>query len=459
MIMVRDKNFYKMLFGLMGPIVLQNLLQFSVGFVDNLMVGQLSESAISGVYMANQIQTMYQMICIGLGAAAAVLASQYWGKKDASSVKSLLGMSLRTCVVVALILFLVAALFPTAIIRFFTDEPDVIVEGAKYLRIMAFGYLPFGATTVLLALLRSVGDVRIGVILSTIPIFINTSLNWLLIYGNLGFPRLEVRGAAIATIISYVIQFILLLIYLIKKESRLKIRINDLLVKNTELLKDYIKFGLPILFGDIVWGANLIAQSAIIGHLGKAAITSTSIAGVIFSIVGVGVYGIANASSIVIGQTVGAGKYDTAKQYAKTLQVLFLGLGILSGAVLFLIRPIIISLYNIEPDTVKTAKQFLSVLSVTIIGTGYQMSVLTGIVRPGGSTRFVLINDLIHVWLIVIPSALIAAFVFHAPPWVVFACLKSDQVLKCIVAVIAVNKYPWIHRLTRDDDVAAIEST
>ncbi len=165
-------------------------------------------------------------------------------------------------------------------------------------------------------------------------------------------------------------------------------------------------------------------------------------------------YGTAGASSIVIGKTVGSGNYDLVKVYAKKLQVLFLIIGILSGLCMYVVKDYILMLYNISADTKAMAVQFLTVLSVTIVGSSYQMSSLTGIVRPGGAIHFVLINDLIHVWLIVVPSALLAAFVFNAPPVVVFACLKCDQILKCFVALVKVNRFKWIKNLTRQPSQA-----
>jgi len=169
------------------------------------------------------------------------------------------------------------------------------------------------------------------------------------------------------------------------------------------------------------------------------------------------VYGTAGASSIVIGQTVGSGDYSKVKEYAKKLQVLFLIIGIISGIAMFFVKDYILLLYNISEETITMATQFLTILSITMVGTSYQMSSLTGIVRPGGSIHFVLINDLIFVWLVVLPSAYLAAFVFHASPIVVFACLKSDQILKCFVAVVAVNRFKWMKNLTRET-VSAIEA-
>ena len=231
---------------------------------------------------------------------------------------------------------------------------------------------------------------------------------------------------------------------------------RELLSTNRLLRKDYIKYGLPVIAGDVIWGLNTATQGAIIGRLGETAMASVSIAGTIFQIAAVAVYGLAGASAIVIGKTVGSGDYERVKDYSKTLQFVFLGLGLISGGVLYATRGLWLSIYgDMTPETIKMANQLLTVLAVTLVGTAYQMSSLTGIVRAGGATHFVFVNDTIFVWGVVIPSALIAAFVFHAEPWVVYACLKCDQILKCFVAVVKVNRYKWIKQLTREQSEVA----
>ncbi len=243
-------------------------------------------------------------------------------------------------------------------------------------------------------------------------------------------------------------------------DKKLVLRFKEIIHTNVNLLKDFFHYGLPVMLGDVLWGIGTATQVAILGRLGSEVIAANTIANNIFQMLGVMVYGTANASSVIIGQTVGSGDYDRVKQYTKTLQVIFLCVGALSGLLLFLCKDLILSLgfQNITPEARQYAIQFITVLSITIVGTAYQMSALTGIVRAGGATHFVLINDLIFVWLVVIPSALLAAFVFHFPPVVVFACLKCDQILKCAVAVVKVNRFNWIKKLTREEEPKEVEA-
>ncbi len=448
---VKDKKFYTNLLALTVPIVLQNIITYLVTLADNIMVGSLGETALSGVFMANQVMSFIQMLVIGLSTSCSVLATQYWGKRDTKSVSSIGAITLRFAIGIGLVTWAVVFFFPTQVVSLFTNEAEVIRVGAGYIRIICFTYLFFCVTNVLIAVMRSVENVRIGMIVSLFTLIVNVSLNWLLIFGHWGFPRLGVQGAAIATLTARIVEFLVIVTYVRKVDKKLRFRFSALLRFDKLLRKDYFRYGLPVIAGDIIWGLNTSVQGAIIGRLGETAIASVSIVNTIFQIAAVAVYGVAGAAAIVIGKTVGSGDYEKVKDYSKTLQIVFLIVGVISGATLFLMRPVWLSIYgDMTPETIKMATQLLTVLSITMVGTAYQMSTLTGIVRAGGATHFVFVNDMIFVWGVVIPSALLAAFVFHAQPWVVYACLKCDQILKCIVAVIKVNRYKWIKQLTRE---------
>ncbi len=429
--------------------VLQNIITFSVSLADNLMVGQLGELAISGVYAANQLQNILHMLVMGLGAAIVVLSSQYWGKRDTSSIKNIIGIALKFSFAAGSLIFIAALLFPYQIMRIFTNDAAVAAEGLKYLNVIRFTYLFFVVTNVLIFSMRSVERVRIGMNLSIATFFINVFFNWVLIFGNLGAPALGIQGAAIATLIARITETLIIVVYVRFIDDRLKIRFGELIRSDFNLVKDFFKYGLPVISGDVFWGINLAVQGAIVGRLGAVALAAVSISNVVFMVIRCAAYGTAGATAVIIAQTVGAGEFDRVKRYAKKLQVLFLIIGVLSGLLMYAIIGPAISLYNISAETAEMTRIFLTILAVTIVGTSYQMSSLTGIVRAGGSIYFVLINDLIFVWLIVIPSAMIAAFVFHAHPAVVFACLRSDQILKCFVAAVKVNRFKWMKNLTR----------
>jgi putative MATE family efflux protein len=449
--MVTDKKFYTSLASIAFPLAMQNLITYGIGLADNFMVGSLGDLSLSGVFLSNQVQWLLFMLCTGLGAAMVVLAAQYLGKKDIKNAKVVIAITLKIALGIGAAATILVFLFSSRILRLFTQDEGVIAEGMRYIGIVCFSYVFFSVNSVLLASMRCVQNTKIGFLSSLTGFCINVFLNWVLIFGNLGMPSLGVSGAAIATLIARIAEFGVTFYHVRFIDKNLFLRLKDLALRNREILSDFFRYGIPVILGDILWGIGGSVQVAILGRLGTEVLAANTIAANLFQFFSVMVYGIANASGIIIGRTVGAGNYHQVKIYSRMLQLIFLGFGVLTGLLIFFTKDFVLAagFPNISAEAHVYALQFLIVFSITIVGTSYQMSVLTGIVRAGGATSFVLINDLIHVWIIVIPSALLSAFVFHFPPVVVFACLKCDQILKCIVAVIKLNRWDWMRKLTR----------
>ena len=447
---VKDKPFYKAFFSMTAIIALQNLITFAVNLADNVMIGGYSQDALSGVAMVNQIQFLLQMVVGGIGNGITVLGAQYWGKKQIEPIRRVTSIGMVLAIGASALMMLAVYFFPSQVLSLLTNEQAVIAEGKKYLVIICYSYILFAITNVLLASLRSVETVRIGFVVTLTALAVNVVLNYGLIYGRLGMPEMGVEGAAIATLISRIVEFLIVVIYALLFDKKIGWKPKDLLHLDGSLFRDYIRVGMPLILSSSIWGLAMSAQTAILGRMGGETIAANSIATTIFQVITVVTYGSASASSVVIGKAVGEGDIPRVKAYSKTLQIIYIFIGILTGLVLWLCKDFIISLYSITEETRVLTVQFIAVLSVTVIGTSYQCACLTGIVTGGGDTKFVLINDLIHQWLIVIPSAFLSAFVFHAPLWVTFACLKSDQVLKCFVAIVKVNRYKWIRVLTRE---------
>lgn len=448
--LVRDKNFYKRLFLLALPMAGQSILTFSVGLADNIMVGQLGDTALSAVYMANQWVNLLQKFVTGFCTASLVLATQYWGRRDTDSIKTICAMTARFCLITGLIFFAGAFFFPDLVLHMYTNEEAVIAESIRYMKIVCFSYLLYSVTEVLMSSMRCVENVGIGLYISIATLITNVGLNYVLIFGKLGFPEMGVRGAAVATLTARVVELIMMVLYVKFKDQKLRLKLADFSRRSRVLLKDYIHYGIPIFAGSAMWGINMTAQSAILGRLGESAISATSISNNLFNIISVAMYGVASATGIIIGKTVGSGDYELVKKYAKSLQLVFIGMGIVTGALMYASHLVVPIFYpTLEGETLRQTYQFIIVLSIMVVGTAYQVSCLTGIVRAGGCTHFVFVNDTIFIWCVLIPSGMIAAFVLHAPAWVVFACLKCDQILKCFVAVVKVNRFKWIKNITR----------
>ncbi len=449
MIFTKDRSFYKSLCLLAIPIALQNLITFSVGLADNIMIGTLGDAAISGVYMGNQVQTLLQVFSGGIEGAILILAAQYWGKRDTASIKRIISIGLRFSLLFGGLLTLVCTLFPTWVISLFVKDSVIIRTGAEYLGIVAFSYLFFCLTQALIASMRSVEKVRIGFYVSLASLFINIGLNYIFIFGKLGLPAMGVRGAAIATLIARICETVIVSVYVFCIDRRLHLTLRDLLSWDRLLFRDFVHYGLPIIAGQLVWATNMLASSAILGRqTADGVVTATSLANTLNSLAYVVMNGMSGAVGIITGKTIGAGREDLMREYAKTVQVIFLCLGFLTGGMLQLLKTPYIGLYHISGAAVAQANAFINVLSVTIIGTCYQAACLFGLVKSGGDISFVFRNDSFFVFLVVLPSAILAT-VFGAPAWVVFACLKCDQILKCFVAVWKINRFDWMKNLTR----------
>ena len=462
LVMTRDKSFYRNLVRLAIPIALQNLITFAVGFADNLMVGSLGDNAISGVYMGNQPQTILQMFISGVEGAILVLAAQYWGRDDRESIKKVVSVGIRFAVGVGIAATLLATVFPRQIISLLTNNAGIIDAGAEYLQILGFSYVFFCISQVLIASMRSVEVAKIGLYTAMFAFAANTGVNYVLIFGKLGFPAMGVKGAAIATLITRIAEAAIMIVYVFKTDERLRFTIKDLLKTDALLQKDFIRYGLPIIGGNLVWSINMVGQTAILGHYdSEEVIAATSIALMLHQLVYVWMNGMASAVGIITGKTVGAGLYDKMKEYAKTVQIIFVCVGLLSGAFVFLVRDGFISLYTlsigvnegISLGAQEYAKQFINVISVTLIGSCYQVAGLFGLVKSGGDISFVFKMDIVAV-IGVLTLGSLMAFVFGAEPWVVFFCLKIDQLLKCIVAAIKINSFNWMKNLTRSGERA-----
>ena len=452
MILTKDRSFYKSLLLLSVPIALQNLVTFSIGLLDNVMIGTLGDAAISGVYMGNQIQTLLQIFSAGIEGAILVLAAQYWGKRDTESIKKIVSIGLRFTAAFGILLSLLCVSAPSLVLSLFTKDSEIIDTGRQYLQIVALSYLFFCITQALIAAMRAVECARIGLYVSVVSLFVNALLNYVLIFGKFGVPALGVAGAAWATLAARIIECLIMLFFVFVYDKRLGFKPRDILKTDRRLLADFLRYGTPIILGQLVWATNMLSNSAIMGRQKQnGVVAALSVANTLHNLAYVVMNGMSGAIGIITGKTIGKGEEAKMREYAKTTQILFLALGLLTGATLFLMRDAYISIYNISPDAVAHARTLINVISITIIGTCYQAACLFGLVKSGGDVSFVFKNDLIFVFLVVLPSAIIAT-ALSAPPWVVFACLKCDQILKCFVAAVKINRFRWMKNLTRKSE-------
>ena len=316
--MIREKQFYRLFFGLTLSLALQNLLTFGVNMLDTVMLGRYSQVAMGGVSLCNQFQFLLQMLVSGAGEGAVVLGAQYWGRGDLKPIPHIIGAALRFGGGLAVGLFALALAMPQTLLGLLSSDPAVVEQGVAYMQIICFTYVIFTLTNILVASLRSIGVVKIGYVISFSTLCINGVLNYCLIYGNLGFPELGVRGAAIATLVSRCVELLIVAVYLRFFERCLHLRLQSLVQMDRSYLKDYAHISLPVLVNQALWGVAQMVQTGILGHLGGDVTAANAIAVQVYQVLSVVSYGAASAAAILVGKAVGSGQKEQLRQLVST---------------------------------------------------------------------------------------------------------------------------------------------
>lgn len=449
--MIKKKTFYKSFMILALSLALQNLLTYGVNMMDTLMLGRYSQNAMGGVSLCNQIQFLLQMLVVGAGEGAVVMGSQYWGRKKLEPIPHIIGVALRFGGALAVLLFILVFGWPNQILSLLSNDPAVIAEGAKYFSIIRYTYVIFTITNILVASLRSIGVVRIGYMISGSTLVINVCLNYLLIYGNLGFPEMGVRGAACATLIARCVELIIVIWFLKYRENVLNLNLRKLLHIDTSYVHDYMKVSLPVLINQALWGVAQMVQTGILGHLGGDVTAANAISVQVYQVLSVVCYGAASAAGIVVGRTIGEDNEKKLHPLVTTLQVLFISIGLCSGLAIFLLRGPILAAFGgtLTENAYRLSRQFMLVLAITTVGTSYQMACDNGIIRGGGDTAFSAKMNLVSMWGIIVPFSAMAAFWWKCPPVAVFFLLKWDQLYKAIPVGIRLHSWKWVKKVTR----------
>ncbi|MBR6701991.1 MAG: MATE family efflux transporter [Clostridia bacterium] len=447
-----ERDFYKAFLIMTVTVALQNLIVYGVNLADSVMMGAYSETALSGVGICNNLQYFLHMAVTGVASGMTVLASRYWGERDIKSIHRAGAVANITGFAFSVILFILCIFIPEHLIALYTDKSAVAAQAVEYLAIIKYTYILYGMTQILLAILRSAETVKIGFYVSLSSFGINIFLNYVLIYGKFGLPEMGIRGAALATLISRIIELSVVLIYTLAADKKLKMKFIDLIRADREMFLQYLRVGVPLLASSVSWGFAMNIQGAIIGRLEESAIAANSIVTTLFQVATIFTYASSGAACVLIAKTIGeGGAMETVKKRSNGLQLLFVAIGIISSIILVACKSIIIGFYDATPATVHYTNIFTWILAVTIIGTSYEAPTLCGIVSGGGDTSFVLRNDIIFMWLIVLPASALSAFVFRFPVPVTFACLKADQVLKCAVAFFKAKSMNWVKSIEKEN--------
>lgn len=445
----KDKHFYKMILSITIPVACQNLITFAVSMADSVMIGRVGEIPLTAVSLANQLFFVFMIFIFGLGSGGNILIAQYWGKEGTESIRKVISIMYKVAIAFTVCFMSVAGFFSEWFMRCFSQEGLVIELGSQYLKIIFISYIFFAVTNVTINALRSVHTVKISVIVYSVSLVVNIFLNWVLIFGNLGFEALGVRGAAIATTIARLFEFVIALSFFLFADKKIQFKLKYLLKTDRILLKDFAIVGGPVVFNELVWALGSTALALIVSKMGTQAVAATSINNVVWQFVAIFIMGAGQAGAVIIGNTVGQTQYDKVQEYAHTLIAGAVLLGIFGGMVMFMIRPYVLMLYKISDVTKDIAMQIMGVSSGILLFQSLAFILMIGILRGGGDTKFVLITDIVSLWLVAVPLGYIAAVVWKLPIPLVYVFLKCDEVIKVIVTFFRVKRGKWINNVTR----------
>lgn len=444
------KGFYRNVFALVIPMALQNLINVGVTATDVFMLGRVGEKVLSGASLAGQIQFIMMLIFFGITAGSTVLTAQYWGKKDTDTIEKILGMGLSAGILIAAVFMLFACLTPEMLMQIYTSDTIVISEGAKYLRIVGMSYLFMAVTQVYLNIMRSIERVVVATAVYFISLFVNIIINAVLIFGLFGAPRLEIVGAAVGTLCARITETVLVLFYARYKNDIVKIRLHYLLRIDKVLFFDYVRYSMPVVLNEMMWGLGASCNTAIIGHLGSEAVAANSVAQVARQLAQVVVFGISNATAIWLGKTLGERKKEHARAYAKRFIGLSVLLGVLGGGMILLSGPFILRVLALSGKSRSYLMFMFFVMSYFVVGQAFNTTMVCGIFRSGGDTKFGLYLDVSTMWGCSILLGGAAAFVFHADVPTVYAILMSDELIKVPICIWRYRKYKWLNNVTRE---------
>ena len=445
----KDKSFYKTLFSMLLVVALQNVVTYSVNMIDNIMLGRLSQEALSGAATVNQIFFMVDQFALSIGNTLVAITSQYWGQKKLQPIRTLTGIALKLGIIVSFAIVAICGFFPEQVLHIFTNSPEIIAEGKAYLLIIMWTFVLFIISNILMAALRAVGTVNIAFYTSIVSLGVNAFGNYVLIYGKLGFPQLGIRGAAISTLIARIVELLIVVIYIAKVDKKLNLFHKDLFRFNRELKRDYTKVYIPIMISQVLWGVSVPMQTAILGHLSADAIAANSVATTFYQYLKVVVLAMSSTSAVLIGNAIGRGNMREIKQEARTISVIDVIIGICLGLALIALRKPLLSLYNLDATATDLALTLIVIMGFIMMTMSYQMPVSFGLIQGGGDAKFTMKMNMISTWCIVMPLSFMAAFWWKLTVPLVVLVIQSDQIFKCFPTFIHFRKYTWMKKLTR----------
>ncbi len=440
-------EFKKKILKLALPIACQQFMLALVSACDALMLGGLNQSSLSAVSLASQVTFVFNLILTALTIGENMFVAQYYGKKDYEGLRASAGLVLRYVFIISFIFFIVTLFIPQVLMRIFTNDIVLINYGIKYLKLIGLSYIFSGILQVLQGILKNCGYVGKCTMVSMIVVCLNIMLNALFIYGYLCFPRMEIAGAALATVIANGIG-LLITIYILSSKKEIFLKLKDIHSRDKNKIKKFWKYSCPVLLNELVWGGGFTMYSVILGHLGSDAVAANSIANISKNLLICICTGFGYGGSIIIGNLLGEGKLDEAKICGNDLCKIAIISGVITGLSILVLSPLIIRLTSLSDIASKYLKYMLFMSSYYVIGKSINSMTVGGIFPSGGDTKFGLKCDLITMWFFAVPLGCIAAFVLKLPVLMVYFCLNLDEIVKLPAVFRHYKQYKWLNNLT-----------
>lgn len=444
------KSFYKAMMAIGIPIALQNLISASLNMVDTMMITRVSEEAVAAVGLANQLFFLLVLVTFGITSGTGVFVAQFFGKGDHANIRRTVGATLMVAVSFAAVFTLAAELFPKGIMRLLIDDENVIALGSDYLVIVALSYIATAITFSFMVASRSVGKAKLPMIVSAFALSFNTFFNYVLIFGKLGFPRLEVKGAAIATLIARVLELVILLYFVYRKENFIAPKLNDIKSISIDFIKRLSKVSLPVVGNEAFWALGTIMYSVALAKIGAQAVAAYQIGMNIFRFFDIAFIGMASAAQVMIGNEIGAGKLDVAKDYSKRYLMLFVYLTAALGLITFLLKGQVVSLFGLSAETALETEKIIIVTLIYILFKHVNLLYIVGVSRGGGDTTYAMKVEVLNMWLVGVPLAFFGALVLKWPAYMVVALFSFEEVLKAAFGFFRMRSEKWINNVVED---------
>ena len=447
----KDKDFYRRLFIIALPIVIQNLITSSLNMLDTMMIGKVGELELASVGIANQYYFLYSLLANSIPIGSGVLIAQLWGKKDTLNIKRTLSRSLFYNIILTLGFMILGLSLPGKIMSIFSNDPAVINIGIDYLKIVVISYLFTSITFTFASGLRSIGNTKLPMWGSFIGLIVNGVLNAILIFGLFGAPKMGIKGAALATLIARIVEFIIVVGAVYLKVDVLKLRFKDMLELSKSLSETLNKVTLPIFLNESCWAFGNITYTAIYASIGTSAAASIQICSTIMNLFMIVAFGLANAGVVIIGNEIGANREDEAISASKKISSLSVKISIVLAIVLALLAKPIVSFFNVSAEVKMAAQYILYIYALVMVFKVYNAVMIVGILRGGGDTTYGSILQGLTLWLIGIPLAAFATFVLKLPVYFVVMFATVEEIIKLLLMMRRLKSFKWIKNMVNDE--------